>query len=42
MLDHKAVLLELSTVLDGIDSESVDKACKMIIDANVILLYGCG
>jgi len=42
MLDHKTALAELGTVLDGIESSSVDKACRMIIDANAMLLYGCG
>lgn len=40
--DHKSALAELSVVLDGIASASVDRACHMISKANSILLYGCG
>lgn len=42
MLDHKSALTEIGAVLDGIESDSVDKACQMITDANAMLLYGCG
>ena len=41
-VDHKIALSELSAVLDGIDSGSLDTALKMIAKARQILLYGCG
>jgi len=40
--DHRIALSELSAVLDDIDDSSFETACKMIGDANEILLYGCG
>ena len=40
--DHTIALAELATVLDGIDTASIDKACHMIASANTVLLYGCG
>lgn len=40
--DHTIALAELAAVLDGIDSASIDKACRMIASANTVLLYGCG
>lgn len=40
--DHKIALAEISSVLDGIDSESIDEACRMIGSASTLLLYGCG
>lgn len=41
-LEHKIALSELSSVMDGVDVLSVEKACSMIADAGVTLLYGCG
>lgn len=40
--DHRTALAELANVLDGVDTGSVDAACKMIAQARHILLYGCG
>ena len=40
--DHKTALSELSVVLDGVDANAVEVACRMIGDAKNILLYGCG
>ena len=40
--DYQTALSELSVVLDGVDTHSVDEACRMIADANSLLLYGCG
>lgn len=40
--DFDSALDELSAVLNGISSESVDNACSMIGNAQSILLYGCG
>jgi 6-phospho-3-hexuloisomerase len=40
--DHKAALSEISTVLDGVVPDSVDKTCHMIAKASTVLLYGCG
>lgn len=40
--DHKIALSELSAVLDGVDSQAVDEACRMIAGARHVLLYGCG
>lgn len=40
--DYRTALSELSVVLDGVDTHSVDEACRMIADANTLLLYGCG
>lgn len=39
---HKVALSELEKVLDGVNTEAVDKACEMISQANSLLLYGCG
>ena len=41
-LEHKTALCELDQVLSGIDADSVDEACRLIADANQLLLYGCG
>lgn len=41
-VDHKKILSELSAVLDGVETRSVDTACRMIAQAKHILLYGCG
>jgi len=41
-LEHQAALSELSNVLDGVATESIDTACRMIADAKSLLLYGCG
>lgn len=40
--DHRIALSELSAVLDGIDDVSFETACKMVCEANEVLLYGCG
>jgi len=40
--NHREAVSELSAVLDAIDDDSCETACKMISDANEILLYGCG
>lgn len=41
-LEHKTALTELSVVLDGIDTESVDHACQLMANSRTLLLYGCG
>jgi len=40
--NHGTALAELSAVLDGVDNDSFETACKMICSANEMLLYGCG
>lgn len=42
MPDHKAALAEIANVLDGVDKESINRACRMIADSRALLLYGCG
>ena len=39
---YRQALDELGTVMDRIDDEAVDTACRMIARANRITLYACG
>lgn len=41
-LDHKVVLHELGAVLDGVSTDQFETACQMIVEAESLLLYGCG
>ena len=40
--DYNIALTELASVLDKIDTETVDEACRKIASAGTLLLYGCG
>lgn len=40
--DYRAALDEIAAVTDGIDDASVDTVCKMIAEAERIVLAGCG